>query len=215
MSSRDPGVEAKSYRIDLASTVLLAFAAVATAWTTAQVTRWRDTHSSHSTNATVAHIEASRASTRAGAETQVDIATFIQWVDANAAEDNKLATFYRRRFRPEFRPAFAAWLKTEPLTNPQAPPTPFAMLSYRVKEAATSEQLTTLAGRQTKESRNALTTADDYLFALVLFATALFFAAISTKIPSLGPRQVLLAIGWVIFLGAAVWIATLPVALSL
>jgi hypothetical protein len=207
--------ERRSHRIDVVSTVLLAVAAVAVAWTAAQVTRWRDTHSSHSTKSTVAHIEASRAFTRAGAETQVDIATFIQWVDANAAGNHKLATFYRRRFRPEFRPAFAAWLKTKPLTNPQAPPTPFVMPDYRVKEAATSEQLIALAGLQAKESRKALKNADDYLFALVLFATALFFAGISTKIPSLGPREVLLAIGWVVFLGAAVWVAILPVSLSL
>ena len=72
--------ERRSYRIDVVSTVLLAVAAVATAWTAAQVTRWRDTHSSHSTKSTVAHIEASRAFTRAGAETQVDIATFIRQV---------------------------------------------------------------------------------------------------------------------------------------
>jgi hypothetical protein len=207
--------ERRSYRIDVASTVLLAVAAVATAWTAAQVTRWRDTHSSHSTKATVAHIEASRAFTRAGAETQVDIAMFIQWVDANEEGNNKLATFYRRRFRPEFRPAFGAWLKTKPTTNPEAPPSPFAMPEYRVKEAASSELLITSAGLQTKEARKALKTADDYLFALVLFATALFFAGISTKIPSLGPREVLLTTGWLVFLGAAVWIATLPVTLSL
>jgi len=116
---------------------------------------------------------------------------------------------------PEFKPAFAAWLETNPFTNPQAPPTPFAMPDYRVKEAAASEQLLAEATRQTKESRKALENADDYLFALVLFATALFFAGISTKIPSLGPREVLLAIGWVVFLGATVWVATLPVSLSL
>ena len=207
--------ERRSDRIDWLSTALLAVAAVATAWTAAQVTRWRDVHSSHSTKSTVAHIEASRAFTRAGAETQIDIATFIQWVDANASHDHKLATFYRRRFRPEFKPAFAAWLQTNPFTNPQAPPTPFAMPQYRVKEAATSEQLIAEATRQSAASRRALKNADDYLFALVLFASALFFAGISTKIPSLRPREVLLGLGWVMFIGSAVWIATIPVSLSL
>jgi hypothetical protein len=207
--------ERRSYRIDVVSTVLLAAAAVATAWTAAQVTRWRDIHSSHSTKSTVAHIEASQAFTRAGAETQVDIATFIQWVNANAAKDHKLATFYRRRFRPEFKPAFAAWLQTNPFTSPLAPPTPFAMPQYRVKEVATSDQLIAEATRQSAESRKALEHADDYLFAVVLFATALFFAGISTKIPSLGPREVLLALGWVMFIGSAVWVATIPVSLSL
>ena len=205
----------RSFRIDVLSTVLLAVAAVATAWSAGQVTRWRDTHSSHSTKSTVAHIDSSRAFTRAGAETQVDIATFIQWVDANATGDRKLAAFYRKRFRPEFKPAFAAWLETNPFRNPQAPPTPFAMPGYRVKQAALSEQLLVEATRQSAESRKALENADDYLFAVVLFATALFFAGISTKIPSLGPREVLLAIGCVVFLGSAVWVATLPVSLNL
>ena len=207
--------EHRAYRIDVISTVLLAVAAVATAWTAGQVTRWRDIHSSHSTKSTVAHIEASEAFTRAGAETQVDIATYIQWVNANAAGDRKLATFYRQRFRPEFKPAFVAWLATKPFTNPQAPPTPFAMPEYRVKEAAASEQLIAEATRQSGESKKAIKNADDYLFAVVLFATALFFAGISTKIPSLGPREVLLAIGWVVFLGATIWVATLPVSLNL
>lgn len=206
--------ERRTHRVDVLSTALLSVAAVAIAWSTAQVTRWRDVHSSHSTKATTAHIESSRASTRAGQESQVDIATFIQWVDANASGDDKLATFYRRRFRPEFRPAFAAWLRTEPLTNPKAPPTPFAMHEYRVAETVRSERLIAMASLQAKESRNALENADDYLLALVFFSTALFFAGISTKVPSLRQREVLLVIGWVMFVGTAIWMATLPVTLS-
>jgi hypothetical protein len=66
----------------------------------------------------------------------VDIATFTQWVDADVAGNRALARFYRRRFRTEFRPAFAAWIATSPRTNPTAPLSPFAMRQYRVAEAA-------------------------------------------------------------------------------
>ena len=52
---------------------------------------------------------------------QVDVATFIQWVDANAHDDEDLADFYEARFRDEFQPAFDAWLATDPLVNPDAP----------------------------------------------------------------------------------------------
>ena len=48
----------------------------------------------------------------------------------------------------------------------------------------------------------------------MLFAVALFFAGMSIKLRSLGKQEVLLALGWVVFLGTAVWVATFPVILS-
>src|ERR687892_672016 len=98
--------EQRRQRVELLVTVLLAVAAVATAWSSYQSARWRGEQGSDSTKATAAHIESSQASTRAGQLTQVDIATFFQWIDADVAGRRKLAQFYRRRFRKEFRPAF-------------------------------------------------------------------------------------------------------------
>src|SRR3954469_8446510 len=99
--------DTRQHRTEFLCTVLLAVAAVATAWTTYQSQRWRGEQAADSTKGTAAHVEVSGASTRAGQLTQVDIATFTQWVDADAAGKDKLARFYRRRFRKEFRPAFA------------------------------------------------------------------------------------------------------------
>ena len=114
--------------------MLLACAAVATAFSTYQSTRWRGEQAIQFSKATAARIQSSEAHTRAGQQTQVDIATFIQWVNATGAGKPKLAQFYRHRFRPEFRPAFDAWLATKPITNPDAPPTPFAVPQYRLAE---------------------------------------------------------------------------------
>ena len=44
---------------------------------------------------------------------------FFQWVNATATGDAELADFYTDRFRPEFRPAFDAWLATDPLDRPR------------------------------------------------------------------------------------------------
>lgn len=52
------------------------------------------------------------------------------------------------------------------------------------------------------------------MLAVVLFATALFFAGISTKLDIPSMRWTLLALGWTIFLGTAIWLATLPVQLT-
>jgi len=201
-------------RIELLATILLAIAALAAAWSTFQSGRWRGVQASNTGKSTAARVQSSQASSRAGQLTQIDIATFIQWVNATAAGNRKLAAFYRRRFRPEFRPAFAAWLATRPLSNPKAPATPFALPQYRPAEREHAEQLEATADLRQAAAGRANKNADDDLLAVVLFASALFFAGISTKLHSPRQREALLGLGGLIFLTALIWIATIPVSFS-
>jgi hypothetical protein len=55
----------------------------------------------------------------------------------------------------------------------------------------------------------------NYVLGVVLFAVALFSAGISTKLPRPGLKKTVLAVGVVVFLVAAGWIATFPISLSL
>jgi hypothetical protein len=201
-------------RIELLATTLLAAAALATAWSTFQSGRWRGVQASNTGKSTAARVQSSEASTRAGQLTQIDIATFIQWVNAQTAGNRKLAAFYRRRFRPEFRPAFDAWLATRPFENPKAPTSPFAMPQYRPAERERAKQLEATSELRLAAAGRANRNADDYLLAVVLFASALFFAGISTKVPSPRQREVLLGLGGLIFLVALIWVATIPVNFS-
>ena len=57
--------------------------------------------------------------------------------------------------------------------------------------------------------------ASNYVLGVVLFAVALFFAGMSTKLTAPGLRKAMLAVGCVIFLGTAVWIATFPVSVAI
>ena len=207
--------DGRNQRLEFLATVLLAMAAVATAWSTYQSAQWRGEQALDASKATAARIQSSEASTRAGQLTQIDIATFIQWVDAGAAGHRPLARFYRERFRDEFRPAFAAWIATRPFTKRAAPPSPFAMPQYRVAEAVHSTNLNTAAGRYADDAGEANQRADDYMLAVVLFASSLFFAGISTKLRSGRQREAILAFGYVIFAGTVVWIATLPLTISI
>src|SRR4029450_2064357 len=86
-------------------------------------------------------IEAARAQGEAEAQTEVDVATFIQWVDAHANEHEELEGFYEERFRDEFTPAFEAWVGTDPSANPDAPATPFAMDEYQLEARNEAERL--------------------------------------------------------------------------
>ena len=119
-----------AHRFELAATLLLAVAAVATAWAAYQSARWHGEQARAQSASIAARVESTRAADVANRQGQVDVALFTQWVDAYAREETELAAFYRKRFRPEFVPAFDAWVATRPRKNPDAPLSPFAMPQY-------------------------------------------------------------------------------------
>jgi hypothetical protein len=201
-------------RVELVATILLALAAVATAWSSYQAARWNGEQAKAASRTTGIRIEAARADDRANAETEVDVATFIQWIDANAHDDTELADFYEERFREEFKPAFDAWLATDPLENSDAPPTPFAVEEYRVSSQEEAARLDEESEASAADVRLFIQRSADYVLAVVLFTVSLFFAGMSTKLESQRLQKVLLGIGCALFLGVVAWIATFPVLLT-
>jgi hypothetical protein len=71
---------------------------------------------------------------------KIDVATFIQWINAHEEHRPALAAFYGSRFRDEFKPAFAAWLAAKPFTNPAAPEAPFAMPQSLPRRSSSGDQ---------------------------------------------------------------------------
>ena len=202
--------ERRSKWVETFATVLLAVAAVATAWASYQAAQWRGEQASHSSKSTAARIQSSNASIRAGQLATIDVAMFTQWIDATEAGKTQLADFYRARFRTEFTPAFDAWLATKPLTNADAPPTPFAMPEYQLADNKEAERLNSVAQAESSGANTAIDRSDNYMLAVVLFAVSLFFAGISTKLQTLRHREVLLGLGGLLFLGTFIWVVTIP-----
>ena len=201
-------------RIELAATVLLAVAAVATAWAAYQSARWHGQQARAQSASIAARVESTRAANVANRQAQIDVALFTQWVDAYARDETKLADFYRKRFRPEFEPAFEAWVATKPRTNSDAPLSPFAMPQYKLAATAQADGLEAQAAAASMKVGGYIQNADNYSLAVVLFAASLFFAGISTRLRSIAPRAVVLGLGYVLFLGTLTWIATFPVTVS-
>jgi hypothetical protein len=199
---------------ELAATVLLAVAAVATAWASYQSARWHGEQARAQSASIAARVESTRAANVANRQGQIDVALFTQWVDAYARNETELATFYDKRFRPEFRPAFDAWVATRPRKNPSAPLSPFAMPQYKLAANAASNRLEVKAAASSQRAGSFIQRADDYSLAVVLFASSLFFAGISTRLRSSTTRMVILGLGCALFLGSVIWIATFPVSLS-
>jgi hypothetical protein len=210
-----PPAERKKHNVvEILATLLLALAAVATAWSSYQANRWNGESVKAGARTTALRLDAARAQGLSEAEQQVDVATFIQWVDAYATDDQELQDFYETRFRDEFKPAFEAWIATKPLKTPGAPPTPFKMAEYRPAAKAEAAKLDEAAAVSAQRVQDNLQRSANYVLAVVLFAVALFFAGISVKLTAPRLRIILLTLGWVIFLSAVVWIATFPVKLS-
>jgi hypothetical protein len=201
-------------QVELVATLLLAVAAVATAWCSYQATRWNGEQAKVSAGASAARFQAARAADLANVQTEIDVATFTQWVDAYARNESKLAEFYRARFRPEFVPAVEAWIATRPLVNPDAPLTPFRMTQYRLAASADADRLDAQAEALAAQVRRDIQRASNYVLGVVLCAVALFFAGMSTKLTSPALRTATLIVGCLVFLGTVGWVATFPVSLS-
>jgi hypothetical protein len=201
-------------RLEVVSAVLLALATVATAWAAYQSREWTGEQSQGYSQGTAARIAANRAAAAADRQVQIDVATFVQWIDARAQHRPALAGFYRARFRPEFEPAFTSWLATRPFSTPGAPATPFELPQYRLAESAEADRLEATAAAASDRAKDANEHADNYMLAVVLFASALFFAGISSKFTGLGVRAAILGIGCVLALVTVIWVATLPVHLT-
>jgi hypothetical protein len=207
MASRD--------RVEVVATVLLSVAAVATAWSSYQATRWNGEQAKAASRTNAIRIDAARAQGLAEAQTQVDVATFTSWVDAYAREETMLADFYFERFRVEFKPAVDAWIAERPLRNPNAPLTPFAMPQYRLEATAEADRLDAEAEASAATVQRNIQRASNYVLAVVLFAVSLFFAGLSTKLGDRRLRQITVAVGCVVFVATAIWVATSPVSVTI
>jgi hypothetical protein len=199
-------------RLELASVLLLALTTLATAWCGYQAARWSGEQSQHYARASTTRIKALNASTRAGQLRIDDLNYFNGWLDARQAGNTQLAAIYRRRFRPEFVPAFRAWIAQRPFTNPRAIPGPLYMPQYRPAEVALSARLDAAADELYTEGTQAKTNDDRYILATVFFAAVLFFAGISLRLDWRPLRIIVLGLALALLLGGAGFVASLPLA---
>jgi hypothetical protein len=213
MPASEPVDERRTWQ-ELLVTVLLVLAALGTSWSSYQATRWNGEQAAAAGRTNAIRIDAARAQGLSQAQTQVDVATFIAWADADRSGDREVADFFVERFRDEFRPAYDAWLATDPFTNSEAPPTPFAMDEYQVASRDEAERLDAAAEASAAEVRLDIQRSSNYVLTVVLYAVVLFFAGMSTRLRNRRLRWVMTLAGCVALIAALAWIATFPVSLA-
>ena len=85
------------------------------------------------------------------------------------------------------------------------------MPQYKLAARAEAERLDAQAEVFAAQVRRDIQRASNYVLGVVLFASALFFAGMSTKLTAPRLRVAMLAIGCAVFLVTGAWIATSPV----
>jgi hypothetical protein len=196
--------------IEIGEAILLAIVAVATAWSGYQTARW-DGRQAHEYGLSNKYRAAeNRAATRSGQQRIYDTTTFGFWLQAKANGDRKAAALFERRFRPEYRPAFKAWLRLDPLTNPKAPPGPLWVPQYHNAAAARAAAYDVRATAAFDAGTISRERGEKYLRNTVLLATVLFLTALAPKFKLHAVRIGLLSVSAVLLVIALYFVGTYP-----
>lgn len=154
--------------------ILLGIAAFASAWSSYQAARWGGIQDAQYDRATDMRALATHAGDDAARYRLLDIGMFARWLEADLERKPVLSAAYADHFRPEFRPAFRAWLDTD--STIRSSTTPFEMSDYRVQRAVEADSLNTASAAAQRAARFANEVSDEYVFVTVLLATVFFFA---------------------------------------
>jgi hypothetical protein len=168
-------------RIEIVQVIVLALVAIATAWSGYQATQWGGRQAQLYGQASTTRFAADAASTRGGQIVVADSSMFTAWLQARAAGDRQLQAVLVRRFSPEYRTAFAAWLRTDPFTDPSAPAGPGYMPGFSQPDLERAAALNDQASALFAEGTDARETANKYVRDTVVFATVLFLIAVAQR----------------------------------
>ena len=167
--------------VEIIEAVLLAVVAVATAWSGYQAARWDGRQAERYGMASTTRNQADQALTLGGQQRLLDVSTFNTWIEAQSEGRDDLAALYERRFSPEFKVAFDAWIALDPLSNPDAPPGPSFMPEYENRLLERGTKLNDVSETLFDEGTSARHQADEYIRTTVVLATVLFLLVLSQR----------------------------------
>jgi hypothetical protein len=200
----------QSETIEILEAIVLAMVAVVTAWSGFQSARWDGVSAREYATSFRLRSDGSKQQLTANQYHLYNTNVLNMWTQAMATGNKELAEFELRRFTPEFRVAFDAWLKTNPLTDPSAPPGPSLMREYRdprSEQATATDELASKAFEAGVESRER---AEHYVRLTVLLSVVLFLIALGQRFKFRGVRTAVLGVAGVILLYSVVLLLKYP-----
>ncbi len=205
-----PPKDGRDRLLSITEAILLSLVAVLAAYSGYAAAKW-GTHSSVSlAKASAARTKANRADLEALQIRTLDSVSFNAWFSAFSAGNTLAEHLAEKRLRPGYRPAFHAWLATDPAHNPNAPPGPSYMPQYVIPQehAANADDAEADASFATGTEAGAV--GDKYVRDTVFLATVLFLVGISGHFPLRQARYGLIAIGALILVFAVIQLLGLP-----
>ena len=202
--------QARFEMIEIIEAFILALVAVATAWSGYQAAEWAGKRSQQYAEATRLRVTAEGLATLAGQERIYDSDTFDSWLAAKLDGKAQTAEFFERRFRDEYRTAFAAWTSTDPFNNAQAPPGPIFMPEYHNAKHEQFLGLNKQAADVADEGVKSGETGDQYVRITVFLASVLLITAIGQRFRFKSVRVVFMILAWLLLCLPFWQLLTLP-----
>ncbi|MCX6364537.1 MAG: hypothetical protein NTW58_10295 [Actinobacteria bacterium] len=174
--------------IEILEAVLLAIVAIVTALSGYQAARWDGESAKEYATSSRLRTEAQSTALTANQTLIYNAGNFTAWLQAYDAGDKSLQDLLERRFTPEYKVAFDAWVAIDGMNDPSAPPGPRYMEEYE-------DPLTEKAAEQNKEASHAFdlgvdyrATGEHYVRITVVLAAVLFLIAIGQRFKVRGVR---------------------------
>jgi hypothetical protein len=204
------GADRHSRIVQIGEAVLLALVTLTAAWAGYSAAKW----------ATVSRVDIAQSSTLRNLATRDDLtalslrnfdaSTFNAWFIAFTLNSPQKEAIAVHRFRPQFLVAFNAWMATDPLHNPKAPPGPTYMPQYQIPQQAQANALDNQADAKFNAGNNAGLVSDNYVRITVFLAAVLFLVGIGSSFKLPGVRYALIAFGSALLVISVVLILRQP-----
>ena len=197
-------------RHELIAVILLSVTTILTAWSAFESSKWGGAMSISFSQASSARIEASRLDGRADQRTAVHVDLWVQWLDAEGYNRAELAREISDRFPEPLATAHEEWLETDPDSLKTDSSTPFEMPSYVIEERTLAQEADERADAKFAEALRNNQRGDNYTLLTVLFASVLFFTAMSGRLHRRRSRWAMLLMGMGLALVGVVLLSTFP-----
>jgi hypothetical protein len=197
-------------RLSIAEALLLSLVAVLAAYSGYAAAKWGTESSIQLAKASAQRTRANRFDNEAIVTRTLDSVSFNAWFSAFSVGNKKAEALARRRLRPGYRPAFTAWLATDPVHNPNSPPGPSYMPNYVIPQAAAAKAADAAADEAFAKGTDAGDTADKYIRDTVFLATVLFLVGISGHFRVIQARLGLIGIGAALLVFSVIQLLGLP-----
>ncbi len=196
--------------LSIIEALLLSLVAVLAAYSGYAAAKWSTQSSVSLAAASADRTKANRADLEGSVTRVADSASFNAWFTAfiaGSAADERIAV---KRMRPGYRPAFNAWLATDPAHNPNAPAGPAYMPQYVIPQETAAKAYDAQADAAFSKGSHAGSTADDYIRDTIFLATVLFLVGISGHFRIRQARLGLIGAGTALLIFAVIQLLSLP-----